>query len=233
MQLKLVRRTQATALDTFARRVTQSRIIWTVSGSEGLSRVPSPIRRGREVNLLWSTREEAGRWMTRFAKPRLNPITLRNTFEDVLPKLRSLNRLIGPDWPPDGRPDLEWEPAELERRLQEETANYFIDEATRTGAVWVLEDEMGPAFAASHVQRGGLALPCWSSRQGAESQCSGFWSEMLVSRIELDRFTARTLPWLIELGRRLAPNFGQSAPVEVGARELAARFKPVRRPGAA
>jgi hypothetical protein len=232
MQLKLARRTHAATLDTFARRVTQSRIVWTVSGTEGLSRVSSRMRRGAEVNLMWSTREEAGRWMTRFSRPRLNPITLRNMFADVFPKLRALNRLIGPDWSACTPADLEFELADLEQRLKAESARQFVEEALRTGAVWVLEDDMGPAFATAHAHRDALVLPCWSSQQAAEAQCTGFWSEMMISRIELFRFTGKTLAWLAEIGRCLAPNHSLGAPVELGAREVADLFKRPRQVGA-
>lgn len=233
MQLRLARRNHTATLDTFVRRVTQSRIVWTISGAEGLSRVPSPMRRGREVNLMWSRREEAGRWMTRFARPRLNPITVRNVFADVFPKLRSLSRLVGPDWAACEPVELECEPADMERRLQAEATRQFMQEAIRAGAVWVLEDDMGPAFATSHIDRSGLVLPCWSNREGAEAQCTGFWSEMMISRIALDRFIGRTLPWLLEMGRLVAPDHGLGAPLEHGARDLADQFKHTRRSGAA
>jgi len=233
MQLRLARRYHTATLDTFTRRVTQSRIVWTVSGAEGLSRLPSPVRRGREVNLMWSTREEAGRWMTRFCRPRLNPITLRNVFEDVFPKLRSLNRLLGPDWAASEPVELECEPADMERRLQAEGLKLFLEEAMRTGAVWLLEDDMGPAFASSPIDRTALVLPCWSNRQGAEAQCTGFWSEMMISRVELDRFIGRTLPWLLETGRRAAPNHNLGAPLEHSPQDMAEHFKQAGRSGAA
>lgn len=233
MQLKLARRIPIATLDTFARRVTQSRIVWTVSGADGLSRVPSPVRRGREVNLMWSTREEAGRWMTRFSRPRLNPITLRNVFDEVFPKLVSLKRLIGPDWPALGSVALECEPAELTLRLQAAASTLFVEEAMQAGAVWLLEDDMGPAFASARADRRDLVLPCWSARPAAEAQCTGFWSEMMVSRVELDRFISRTIPWITEMGRRIAPNHGLGAPLEHGPRDVASQFKAARRPGSA
>jgi hypothetical protein len=233
MQLKLARRTHTARLDIFARRVTQSRIVWTISGADGLSRVASSARRGREANLMWSTREEAGRWMTRFARPRLNPITVHNLFEDVLPKLRSLNRLIGADWPACEPADVECEPDDLERRLHAEALKHFVEDARQLGSVWVLEDDMGPAFATSQADRGHLVLPCWSSSQAAEARCTGFWSEMMVSRIDLARFLTRTLPWLVEIGRRVAPNHGLGAHVEPTAPDLASLFKQARQPGAA
>lgn len=233
MQLRLARRNHAGTLDTFVRRVTQSRIVWTISGAEGLSRVPSPTHRGRQINLMWSTREEAGPWMTRFTRPRLNPITLRNVFDDVLPKLRSLNRLVGTDWVAADRFGPECEPVDIERCLRTEAARAFAREALRAGAVWVLEDEMGPAFATSRADRSALVLPCWSSREGAEAHCSGFWSEMMISRIDLDRFTAKTLPWLVKLGRQVAPNHGLGAPIEQPAEELADGLRRTLRSGAA
>jgi hypothetical protein len=76
-------------------------------------------------------------------------------------------------------------------------------------------------------------LPCWSSLQGAEAQCTGFWSEMMISRIELFRFTGKTLGWLTEMGRCLALNHNLGAPVELGAREVADLFKHPRQAGAA
>jgi hypothetical protein len=158
---------------------------------------------------------------------------LRNVLDEVLPKLRPLNRLLGPDWSALERADLECEPDELERRLQAQAVKQFIEDAHRNGGVWVLEDEMGPAFATSRTDRGGLVLPCWSACQSAEAQCTGFWSEMMVSRIELARFLTRTLPWLIEIGRRIAPNHGLGAHVELSAPDLAGLFRQARQPGAA
>ena len=212
-------------LDSFARRVTETRLVWTVSGEDGLARMASPTRLGREVTLAWSTQAEAERWSRMMARhPRVNPIVLGNFITQVLPKLRNLNRLVMPDWSADiGHP--QFEPAEIEQRLKIEGVSRFAEDVQGRGAVYILEDEMGPAFAASARSAAKLVLPCWTTRDGAEQQVRGFWSEMMISEIAVATFVAKTLPWIAGLGRAVSLNHGQGgATIEIGALELAGKL---------
>jgi hypothetical protein len=222
----------ASILESFARKVAETRVVWTVSGEDGLARVPSSTRRGRDVTLCWATSAEAERWARLMARhPRINPIMLGNFVANVLPKLRQLNRLLAPGWIADPL-HPQFEPAEVEQSLLSESLALFMAGATAHGHVFILEDELGPTFAASTVSQGQLVLPCWTERDHAESQLRGFWSEMLVSEIGLEAFVGKTLPWVAGIGRGASLAHGIGGPaLELGALELAARLmrEPVRR----
>ncbi len=85
----------------FLKRVVESKLVFAVSGEEGLARVPSRRMKGREVTLLWSKRAEAERWAPVVAKsPRIKELTLGAVMTDVLPGLANVKRLVGVDWSP-------------------------------------------------------------------------------------------------------------------------------------
>jgi hypothetical protein len=227
MQLASGRETLGGGLDRFARRVTWARTVWTISTPKGLARVPSRARLGCEVNLFWSGADLAEPWLSRFPQSRINPIWLRDIGADVLPKLHQLNRLAGCDWVA-GAHENELDPSALEDGLRRAAIATFAGEVRAKGTVWVLEDDAGPAFAASQDGRGKLLLPCWSSRAGVETVCNEFWRDMMVSAIDSDRFCDRTLAWLGDIGRGLSLNHGLGVPVEASPSNLAGRMKIIK-----
>ncbi|MFM9939044.1 MAG: DUF2750 domain-containing protein [Hyphomicrobiaceae bacterium] len=211
--------------EAFARKVIASRTVWTMSGEDGLARVPSTSRPGREVTLCWSSAEAAerlGRGMARHA--RVNPIVLGNFVGTVLPKLRALNRLVAPDWSADPyHPQLE--AGQLEHLIKAESTQHVIAAVVARGAVYTLENDIGPAYAAS--QQGGAkqALAVWTSEDDAASHIKGFWAEMTVAEIPLETFTGKTLPYVAGLGRGVSLDYGMGGvATELGALDLAARL---------
>lgn len=211
--------------DAFARKVLASRQVWTVSGTDGLARMPSSNRPGREVTLCWSSPEAAERWSLRAARnPRVNPIQLANFVGEVLPKLRALNRLVSPDWAAEPF-HPEFEPGQLELRLRNEGVNRFCMAALASRRVFILEDEIGSAFAASASEANKLMLPVWLAFDDAEMHIRGFWSEMSVSGLPLAHFIEKTLPAIADMGRSISLDHGLGGPLlEMSAPDLSARL---------
>lgn len=207
MQLRISNPRHAFAVESFTSKAVRNQVVVTVSGLDGLARVASPTRKGREVTLVWSERSEAERWAASIAqKPRINPITLVNFLKDVLPKLQTYGRAVGTDWSAEPcEPELE--PFELSRRLRLEIAQAFIRDAVAGRCVFILEDDHGPVFAASTTIPNQLVLPCWTDRLLAEQHQTGFWAEAAISRIDLETFITRTLVWLEGIGRRVSPSY--------------------------
>lgn len=214
-----------TVLDRFSALVSETRLVWTVSGEDGLARVPSRTKGGREAVLAWSSSSAAERWAGTVARrPRLNPIMLENFLGHVLPRLRELNRLVAPDWTADPM-HPQYEPAEIARQLGSGSIEAFLAAATTRRTVYILEDDLGPAFAAAAGASHRLVLPVWSTREGAERQVKGFWAEMMISAIDLDAFVAKTLPWVAGIGRTVSPEYGLGGvPMDIGALDLAGRL---------
>lgn len=211
--------------DGFARKAVAMRKVWTVSGADGLARLPSRNRPGRDAMLCWSSGEAAERFALRAARnPRVNPIMLAQFLSDVLPKLRALNRLVLPDWA--GEPfHPEFEPGQIALRLKGESITQFCAAAMERRRVFILEDDIGPAFAASQVNPDKLALPLWTSAEDAEFQVRGFWSEMAVSEIPLVQLIEKTLPFVAGIGRGISLDHGLGGiPTELSPLDLSARL---------
>ena len=208
----------------FARKVATTRMVWTVAGEDGLARTPSSVRPGREVTLCWSSAEAAERWGRRMARhSRVNPILLGNFVADVLPKLQALNRLVSPDWSADPyHPQVE--PSQLGQWLKAESQDRFIGEAQRRGCVFILETDVGPAFAASNQGGARQVLPLWTREDDAAQNIRGFWSEMVVSDIPLGALAGKLLPFVAGVGRGVSLDYGMGGiAVELGAMDLAQR----------
>jgi len=211
--------------DAFARRAVLSRKIWTVSGAEGLARLPSRNRPGREAMLCWSSEETAQRFALRAARnPRVNPIMLSQVMTDVLPKQRALNRLVLPDW--SGEPfHPEFEPGQIALRLKGEAIVRFCAATTEQRRVYILEDDIGPAFAASQANPDKLTLPLWVSSEDAEFQVRRFWSEMAVSEIPVSLLIEKTLPFVAGIGRGVSLDHGLGGvPTEMSPVDLSGRL---------
>jgi hypothetical protein len=229
----LTRRTRANkapAIDDFARKVVAARALWAVAGADGLARGPSLVNVGREATMFWSEQGDAERWAATVAsEPRVKQIPLVDVLNEVLPRLQELHRAVTPNWSPDPA-DTEIEPRALAERLRVEIMASFVRQVVTTGTVYILEDEQGPTFAASATDPDRLVLPTWPTRPDAEFPRNGFWQEMAISRIPLDTFLDRTLVWLGEIDRRVAPSYTpRIAGTEVAADDLTERIKRLQR----
>lgn len=212
--------------DRFIKRAVAQRMVYAISGEEGLGRVPSQRHRGREVTLFWTNRKSAERWADVIAqKPRVKEITIDALLGEVLPALARLNRLAGPDWGSDPiEPELD--AADLGERLRREVVDGFVERTSHTRKVYVLEDTTGPALLVSASQPGGLVLPLWSERAFAEARIEGPWAEMMSVEVPLQSFTQKTLLWLQDRGWLAGPDhmIGPGA-TEIAPAALKSRFK--------
>lgn len=210
----------------FAARAVKAQAVWTVRGEDGLGRVASPTRRGAEVNLFWSSAEEAARWADVVCKaPQVKSLTLGELYVDVLPRLAELNRLVGPDWGSDPT-EPELEPAEFVGLLREAAVAQFVAEAIRGGKIWVLQGLDGPVRLVSRNRPDALMLPCWSDRVSAEKRIEGPLSEAVAAPIPVGVFLDRTLMWIAETRLLVAPAYceGQGG-VELTAPEIKGRLR--------
>jgi hypothetical protein len=230
MLLRQVDPRHAAVLADFVRKVVASRTVWAVAGAEGLARLPSPTRRARETTLFWAEQEAAERASGTVAQePRVKPIPLADFLHEVLPKLRDLDRAVGTNWlAAPCEPEIE--PMALADRLRQEMLATFVRQAVGQGGVYILEDDQGPTFAASMLVPHTLVLPVWTQRDEAEIAQRGFWQDMDISHIPLATFIDRTLVWLSEFGRSVAPSYTpRIANVELAPADIAERLKKLQR----
>lgn len=210
---------------SFARKAAEARTVWTVTGEDGLARVPSTLRPGREATLCWSSAEAAERWGRRTARHgRINQILVGNFVSEVLPKLQALNRLVAPDWTADPyHPQVE--PGQLMQWLRAEAATHFIAAAQQRGCAFILENDIGPAFAASRQDSGRQVLPLWKHEEDAAQHIRGFWSEMVVSDVSIGKLAGKLLPFVAGVGRGVSLDHTMGgAAVELGAMDVAQRL---------
>jgi hypothetical protein len=212
-------------VERFIRRVLDTEVVWAAAGEEGLARVASPTARARVVTLLWSERGGAEGWGSLVAAhAKGKRLTLSELLMDVLPRLAELNRLVGPDW---GTEPLEpeIEPADLARRLRIEAVAQFVRKTTHREVVWVLQQLEGPACLMSRGRPGTQMLPCWYDGAHAEARIAGPLSDAVAAAVPLAVFRERTLAWLADTGRLVAPGYceGQGI-VELSPADLAARL---------
>jgi hypothetical protein len=197
----------AAVLADFVRKVVASRTVWVVAGSAGLARLPSPSFRARETSLFWAEQADAERAAASVAEePRVKSIPLADVLHDVLPKLRDLERAVGTNWlAAPCEPEIE--PMDLAERLRQEMLASFVRQAVGQDGLYILEDDQGPTFAASTEIPNTLVLPVWTQREEAEVVQHGFWQEMDISHIPVATFIERTLVWLQEINRSVAPSY--------------------------
>jgi hypothetical protein len=159
------------------------------------------------TTLLWSEQGGAERWGALLAaQARVKRLSLADLLVEVLPKLAGLKRLVGTDWSSEPIAP-EAEPAELARRLRSEAPALFARRATHRDAVWVLQGADGLACLMSRTQRGAQMLPCWYERGHAEARIAGPLGDSLAAAIPLPDFRQKTLTWLAETGRLVAPAY--------------------------
>ena len=150
----------------------------------------------------------------------------------MLPKLSALNRLVGPDWGPEPL-EPEIEPADLARRLRSEAVAQFVRKANHREAVWVLQGADGPALLMSKSRPGAQMLPCWYDGAHAEARIAGPLAESVAAAVPLATFRERTLLWLGESGRLVAPAYCEGdGLVELAPGDLAARLTGAGKPQA-
>jgi hypothetical protein len=213
--------------DRFVKRAVAQKCVYAVAGEDGLARVTSPHNGRREVTLLWTSQTEAERWAdVLVSHPRVKQISTGALIADVLPRLYSLERVVGMDWAADPI-EAEIDPMELVQRLRQECVETFLQRSRLRRAVWMLEDVNGPALLVSHKNDSQLVLPCWATRGEAEARIEGPWRDMLAVEIPLANFVAMTLPWLTEQGWLVAPGHAEGAgTIEMTPADLARRFEP-------
>ena len=230
MLMRQVDPRHAAVLADFVRKVVAARTVWVVAGSVGLARRPSPSFRARETTLFWAEQEDAERAAVEVAEePRVKSIPLADILHEVLPKLRDLERAVGTNWL--AAPcEPEVEPMELAERLRQEMLASFVRQAIGQGGLYILEDEQGPTFAASTLLANSLVLPVWTQREEAEVVQRGFWQDMDVSYIPVGKFIDRTLVWLGEIGRSVAPSYTPEINnIELAPADIAERLKKLQR----
>jgi len=230
MQLRQVDPRHAAVLADFVRRVVASRTVWVVAGSVGLARLPSPSFPARETTLFWAEQEDAERAAASVAEePRVKSIPLADVLHEVLPKLRDLERAVGTNWlAAPCEPEIE--PMDLAERLRQEMLASFVRQAVGQGGLYILEDDQGPTFAASTIFPNTLVLPVWTQREEAEITQRGFWQDMDISHIPLGTFIGRTLVWLGEIGRSVAPSYTpRVANIELAPVDVSERLKKLQR----
>jgi len=212
--------------DRFIQRVAAGKSAFVVSGEDGLARVPSQHRAGRQVTLFWSELAEARRWASVVTKgPRIKQLNLRDILADILPKLAELHRLVGPDWTSDPvEPEID--PTDLIRHLRRAMVDLFVAEATAQGHVYILAGGEGPVRFMSRNVEGTLVLPVWSQLASAQARIEGPTSEAEPARVMLEDFRQRMLMWAAETRTRIAPAFCEGpGGIELEAWDIKGRLK--------
>lgn len=193
--------------DRFLSAISLSRRVYGVQGEQGLARLPSRRLRGREVSLFWSEEATAARWASTVAShPRVKEFGLTDMLASVLPGLSQHRRLVGLDW--DGKEAVvELDPKDFADRLRLASLDAFVRAVERSGAIFTIEGNFGPALLRSQTNPEGLVLPCWANPGEAYARLEGPWRDMLVIETPLPAFTGERLAWLGRHGHLVGPDY--------------------------
>jgi hypothetical protein len=204
--VRLVDVQAAGAADDFIRRVVAMQAAWTAAGDDGLARVPSRTHK-RMVTLLWSRRSQAERQGAELINHHLQvkPLSLKELYVDVLPKLTQLGRSVALDRTGDAVHEVD--PALLARQLREEAVALFRRKVNAAGALFILQGTDGPAFVMSKHTAGTQVLPCWHDRASAQARIAGPLEDTVVAEVSLADFRDKLLPRLSETKRGVAPAY--------------------------
>ena len=191
----------------FVRELVARGCAYVVEGSEGMARVPSPRRRGVEVELMWTDPAEAARWADALvAAPKITPLTLETMLGRYLPRLAEERRLIGGNWS-DAPAEPEFTAADLDQQLRRRMIDQFVEITAKTRQVCIHRNAEVPATLVTRHPASGEALPVFADRASAERAVDGPWCQTAPARLPLADFLQKTLVWCVETRRRIAPAY--------------------------
>ena len=198
---------EARASGVFVQCLIENRQCWAVIGDEGMARVPSPRTSDRTVHLVWIDRLEAERWAHALVtRPRLRMVTLVEMTTEMIPKLRAMNRLLGPDWTSEPV-EAEMEPSSMDQAIRAVLLDRLLKAAEVHRCVWILRHPEGLGCVPSRQSMTGDMLPVWSDRLSAEAAAKGPLEGLVPARVSMADFTQRVLMWCTETRRRVCPEY--------------------------
>ena len=191
----------------FVRELASHGCAYVVEGADGYARVPSPRRQGHEVELMWTSREEAVRWADALVEqPKITAMPLEVLLSRHLPKLAEEGRLLGVNWS-DAPSEPEIAANDLDAQVRRQLVTQFVDAATRTRQVWVLKIGDQPVTIVTRHPAGGEALPVFTDRASADRAIAGDWNQAAAARIPISDFLQKAVIWCVETRRRIAPAY--------------------------
>ncbi len=195
------------ARTAFVRDLASSGGAYVVEGAAGIARVPSPRRRGVDVELMWTDRDEAARWADALVQaPKITALSIDTLLARHLPKLADEGRLIGGNWS-DSPAEPEFAAHDLDQQVRRRLIEQFVESAAKTRQVWVLKAADTPATVLTRHPAGGEALPVFTDRASAERAIDGAWGHTLASRVPVGDFLQKMIVWCVETRRRIAPAY--------------------------
>jgi hypothetical protein len=192
-------------VDAFVRHVVRANAFWVVVGNTSIAQVDSQRHAGAAVNLLWSSHTEATRWADLLAvHPVVEEGDLATLLGEFLPWLSRSGAIVGPDWSAEpAEPEVTAD--DLAQRFREQLVEAFVADAQAEQAVWLLQGDSGPGVFPA-PDNGGMVLPVWGTRAGAERCLVGDWAAMRPFRMTLREFLTRVLTACAGSRARIAPN---------------------------
>ena len=191
----------------FIHELALNRCAYAVEGPQGLARVPSPRKRGQDVELFWTDPAEASRWAdVLVTEPRLATVPLDLLLARYLPKLAEEHRLIGANWS-DAPAEPEMTATDLDQQVRRRLIELLVETANKTRQLWVLKGGDIHATIITRHPAGGEALPVFADRVSAERAMDGVWAQTSPVRVPIADFLQKTILWCVETRRRIAPAY--------------------------
>jgi Protein of unknown function (DUF2750) len=193
-------------VDLFLQGVALSKLVWTISGQDGIAHIPSPSDQTRNAYLFWSTPHEAGRWADVLAEqPQLVSMPVTTFLTETLFQIADVGGTIATDWSSEPvEPELD--PVAVGRYLADALVKDFVVIALKTRTVFVLHDLSGIA-AVTPVGGGPVVVPVWADRASAEATAAQFPEVVAAVRMPLADLTGRYLLSATGLRSRFAPAY--------------------------